>query len=334
MITFENHQYALFILLSGGVTLLIFIFYCFIRRRTIRKIIPDKYARNLIILGSDSVIITKEILIILALAAVTIAMLRPQWGEARREVHSEGTDIIVALDVSRSMLARDIEPSRLERAKTAVKLIAESLHGDRIGLIVFAGESFLLCPLTSDIGAFMMFIDSAGPDSVRLQGTDMGAMFREALKIFEKKRLTSRTLVVITDGEDHEGGALSEAGRLESAGVRVYTLGVGRAEGDYIPAGNGSGMFYRDREGNLIRTKRDTGLLKSLAEETNGIYMDINKNLSGIDKIIRELDNQQRISNGTRIINERIDRTWIFLLAAAVFIALEIIIPERRAGMS
>ena len=329
MMSFAGLEYLpVTLLLSLSVTAF-FAFYMFWRRRAIRAFSPG--GRGMA--GSRKIIAVKEAMIITAVILSFVALLKPQCGEYPREVTGEGTDVLIALDVSRSMLARDADPDRLGRAKKGIRWIAESLSGDRIGLIVFAGDSFLLCPFTGDTGAFMMFLDSAGPDSVRLQGTDMGKMFDEAAGLYEKKRLTSKLLVVITDGEDNEGRAESGIDRFRELGVKVYAAGIGRDGGEFIPAGSDESVpdaYYRDRNGNLIKSSRNEDLLKKIASETGGAYCDITESFSGLGSIIDEIEKQQKSSNRPRVVREKIDRTWIFILLIILILGAEAVIAERR----
>lgn len=330
MITFLHYNYSIYILAAASVIIAFHIFYSIWRRMAVRSAIGDSISARRVIEGLYSRIIVKEVLILLAVLISAVVLLAPTWGDRVREKANEGTDVLIALDVSRSMLARDADPSRLEKAKNAVRIIAESLKGDRIGLIIFAGDAFLQCPLTGDIGAFMMFLDSVGPDSVRVQGTDMGRMLAEALKVYQKKRLTSRMLVVITDGEDHEGRVDSEAEKFKEMGVSVYAAGIGR-DGDLIPAeGDGeSEAFYRDRNGALIKTGKNEDLLKKLAESTGGFYIDITDNFSGLGKIISLIESREDTYYGSGLVREKIDRTYIFLLILIFLLGAEMLIPER-----
>lgn len=331
MITFAGIEYLPAAALTCGAILFFFIFYMIWRRRAVKLLAP--YAKGLTA-GRRLRIALKESLILLAVILSFFALLKPQFGERPREITSEGTDVLIALDVSRSMLAKDADPSRLERAKRGVKWIAESLSGDRIGLIVFAGDAFLLCPLTTDTGAFMMFLDSAGPDSVNIQGTDIGSMLLEAAKVYEKKRLTSKILVIITDGEDHEGGVEPAVEKFRELGVAVYAAGIGRDGGEFIPAEGDRAVpdsFYRDTTGNLVKSSQNRGLLKELASATGGSYSDITASFSGLNEIINVISRQQKENTGTRVIREKIDRTWIFILLIIIALGVESVIPERRS---
>lgn len=328
--SFAGIEYLPAIAVICTAVLLFFAFYMYWRRRALKLMTVNG---RKIIAGDRKRIVFKEILIIIAVLLSFAALLKPQCGETPHEVTSEGTDVLIALDVSRSMLSKDADPDRLGRAKRGIKWIAESLSGDRIGLMVFAGDAFLLCPLTNDIGAFMMFLDSAGPDSVNIQGTDIGAMLSEAAKVYAKKRLTSKLLVIITDGEDHEGGVDAEIEKFRELGVSVYAAGIGRESGEFISAGEDDSTadaFYRDRDGNLVKTRQDQGLLKKLASETGGAYCDITGNFSGLNNIVNVIEKQQKESKGSRIVKEKIDRTWIFILLIILALGVELIIAERR----
>ncbi len=331
MIAFSNSDFIIYIFIIGSVIIAAHIFYSIWRRMAVVSAVGNSAAAKRIVDGLYSRILIKEILILLAVIFSCLVLLGPGWGERLKETSNEGTDVLIALDVSKSMLARDADPSRLEKAKSAVKLIAESLNGDRIGLIIFAGDAFLQCPLTNDIGAFMMFLDSAGPDSMRVQGTDIGKMLAEAGKVYRKKRLASKMLVVITDGEDHEGGVDAEAEKFKEMGVSVYTLGIGRG-GDLIPAEGSeeSGNFYRDSIGNLIKTGKNENLLKQLADKTGGFYTDITDNFSGLKRIVNLIENKENTYYGSRMVKEKIDRTYIFLIILIGLLGAELMIRERR----
>ena len=217
--------------------------------------------------------------------------------------------------------------------KSAVRWIAASLKGDRMGLILFAGDAFLQCPLTADMGAFMMFLDGAGPDALNLQGTDIGRALDEALKVFQKKRLTSKILVLITDGEDHEGRVMESAKKFSDLGVAVYTLGVGREGGTAIPADakeRSGDIYYKDAKGGLIMTRRNSGLLKKLAGATGGTYIDISGSLSGLRPLLGAIEEQEKTKLGSRVVKEPKERFAIFALLLIVLLSVELMIAERK----
>lgn len=263
-----------------------------------------------------------------------IILLRPQWGERLRQVSNEGADVLIALDVSPSMLARDAGGvSRLERAKDAIRWIVDSLKGDRVGLILFSGDAFLQCPLTNDYGAFMMFLDAAGPDSINLKGTDIGAALREAYRVFTTRRLTSRLLVLITDGEDHEGSAEDAAARFREMDVSIYAVGVGSSSGEVIPVSDKekeADAYLRDSEGRLVKTRKDSSFLKKLAGLTRGSYIDITEGFSGLRFILDIIEDQEKTRFGTRIIKEPREQYQIFAVVLCLILIASVIVPGRR----
>ena len=335
MILFGNIKYLFYIVPSALALAVLFVYYILWKRRLLRSLLGVETPGEFFIRSDRKKAKIKEILIIISILLFTLVMLGPQWGEKVREVKSEGTDLLVLLDVSRSMLAGDVKPSRLARAKDAVRFIAESLKGDRIGLVIFAGDAFLLCPLTNDIAAFTMFLDYAAPESIRLQGTDIGKALAEAARVFEKKRLTSRLVLLITDGEDHEGNFAPIADKFRDMDVSIYAAAIGHDEGEFIPEQKnkeeGEG-YHRDSSGKLVRTRMNAGILKKLAAATRGSYIDITESFSGLRFILEIVDEQQKNQFAARIVKERREQYQIFALILLVLIAAEVMIPERAAA--
>jgi Ca-activated chloride channel family protein len=331
MIAFSNSNYMIYIFVICAVIISLHIFYAIWRRMAVNSAFGGKGSARKIIAGDYSRILIKEILILLGIILSSIALLGPMWGDRMKETDYEGTDVLISLDVSRSMLARDVSTTRLDRAKSAIRLIAESLKGDRIGLIIFAGDAFVQCPLTNDIGAFTMFLESVSPDSINLQGTDMGRMLAAAEKFYKKKNLSSKMLIIITDGEDHEGRVIGEAEKFKEMGVAVYALGLGKS-GDLIPLEKNSGeeSFYKDRSGSFIKTAQNENLLKELADKTGGFYIDITSSFSGINRIINIIEGKDKTYYGSKMVKEKIDRTYIFLLILIIILCIEMFINERK----
>ncbi|MCL1865123.1 MAG: VWA domain-containing protein [Spirochaetes bacterium] len=321
----------IYIFVTGAVIIALHIFYAIWRRMAVNSAFGSKDAARKIISGDYSRILMKEVLILFGIIISSVVLLGPMWGDRMKQSDNEGTDVLIALDVSMSMLAKDGGATRLERAKSAIRLIAGSLKGDRIGLIIFAGEAFVQCPLTNDMGAFTMFLESVTTDSINVQGTDMGRMLSAAEKVYTKKNLTSKMLIVITDGEDHENKIDAEAEKFKEIGIAVYALGIGKS-GDLIPFAKNSDEenFYRDRSGSLIKTSQNKDLLKELADKTGGFYSDITSSFSGINKIISIIEGKDKIYYGSKMVKEKIDRTYIFLLILIIILGAEMFINERK----
>ncbi|OHD71378.1 MAG: hypothetical protein A2W19_10255 [Spirochaetes bacterium RBG_16_49_21] len=329
-----NYKYLLYIVGVSSLTLILFFWYLVWKERVITRLGQGIEWEHLI-KGSKAAARIKQALVILSIIIFGIVMLRPQWGEQVRQVTSEGSDLLIALDVSPSMLAQDVKPNRLMRAKDAVRWIVESLKGDRIGLILFSGDVFLQCPLTNDYAAFMMFLDSASPDSIYLKGTDIGMALREAYRVFKNKRLTSRILVLITDGEDHEGSAEEAAGLLKDMDVAIYAIGIGSTSGEVIPmlkpgVRADADNYIRDNNGKLVKTYQDTSFLKKISGYTGGNYIDISNSFSGLHFILEIISDQQKNKYGSRIIKEPREQFQIFTFILLAFLSTELMLQERR----
>lgn len=318
--TFGNTEYAPYIIAVSFSVLAAFIFYLY-RAKRFTAVFPRSML-NVSVFARR----VKICCIVFAIPLFALASLAPQWGEVQREVENEGSDVLIALDVSRSMNAADVGVSRLERAKNAARRIADSVSGGRIGLIVFAGEAFLFCPMTSDKGAFLVFLDSAGTDSVNLQGTDIGAVFNEAFRVFSKRRENSKLLILITDGEDHEGTTEGALDKFKELGVSVYCVGIGRESGAFIQ--ESSSGYIVGRDGNPVRSAKNTSYLKKLAADTGGSYFDISDSFSGLRSIISAIGSQDKNYYGTRLIKEALERFAFFVAPLIFLLTLELLLPD------
>ncbi len=215
---------------------------------------------------------TKAALLSTAVVMVILALLRPQWGFHWEEITRRGVDIMVAVDVSQSMLAEDVSPNRLERAKRELEDLLDILEGDRIGLIAFAGEAWVQCPLTLDYGAFAMFLDYLDPDLIPVPGTAIAQAIELAQESFVEQSSASRALILVTDGEDHLGNVMEAARKAKEAGIQIYTIGIGADQGAPIPSPDGEG-FIQDRNGEVVMTRLDENTLQRVAVETGGAYV-------------------------------------------------------------
>ena len=218
----------------------------------------------------------KAVLIMAAFFLIVAALSRPQWGFALRPVKRHGLDIMVVIDVSKSMLTRDVLPSRLERTKLAIKDLIMKLNGsDHIGLIAFAGDAMVMCPLTYDYNGFLLSLDDLGVDSIPRGGTNMSQAIDESVKAYQGMPDSDKAVVLVTDGEDQEGDALDAARRAHEKGVRIFTVGVGTREGDLIQVTNADGQseFLKDADGNVVKSHLNENLLQQIAYITRGAYV-------------------------------------------------------------
>lgn len=282
---------------------------------------------------NNDLLILKFTLFILFFIFMVLALVRPQFGVKMKMVERQGIDIMVALDISKSMLAEDVVPNRIDRAKFEIGKFYQLLRGDRIGLIVFAGESFVQCPLTLDYGAAQMFLDAVETDWIETQGTSMAEAIRQAEKAFETETGKHKILILISDGEDHEGEALDVAKKAAEKGMIIHTVGIGSESGAGAPIpiakANGNVTYKKDKKGNIVMTKLNSEILKSLAAAGNGIfsYSEGSLDLSKVYGAISELEKKDLGKNKVAIYEEKYQYA---LLVALFFILIEFFIPERR----
>lgn len=272
----------------------------------------------------------KAVLLLAALCCILFALMQPRWGFQWEDITRKGIDIMVAIDVSQSMLAEDIKPNRLERAKRKVYDLCQMMEGDRIGLIAFAGTSFVHCPLTLDYGAFKMFLDYLDPDLIPVPGTAIGDAIKTAIKSFNSRERTAKALIIITDGEDHAGNPLEAAQEAKKKGIKIFTIGVGQEGGAPIPVQDGSGGFKKNEQGELVLSKLDEATLQTIALETGGSYV---RSVTGdldLNKIYKE-DIRGAIEK-TELRSTRVQRweerfQW-FIVAALLLLWLEFFLSE------
>lgn len=271
------------------------------------------------------------------LAAMTLAIValaRPQWGSSWVDVRHHGLDILVVLDTSNSMRAADIAPNRLARAKLGIRDLVHRLRGERIGLVAFAGGAFLQCPLTIDYGAFLMTLDDMHPGILPRGGTAIAQALRKALDSFEEGIESDRAVILITDGEDHEGRPLALIDELNRRGIRVYAIGIGSPEGDLIPIRDEQGrlQFMRDTEGNVIKTSLQEDVLERLALRTGGMYVRAAPGDLGMDRIYDQgIARLKREEMESRSVQMHEDRFAWFLGAAFMLLMVEAVMRDRKS---
>ncbi len=229
----------------------------------------------------------QQILVLIVFSSLIIAWANPQWGAKRHKIKARSADIFVALDISNSMYCQDVAPSRLDQAKRFAHQLTRRLRGERIGLILFAGNAYLQMPLTADYAAADLFIQSANPELAGTQGTAIGDAIRKARDGFSKDDKFHRVMVIISDGEDHDADALEMARQARDDGMILFTVGVGTANGSFIPMTvRGSEDWKRDEQGQPVRTRLNETLLEGIAGEGGGTYFYLNQT----DHILEEID--------------------------------------------
>jgi len=274
---------------------------------------------------------SRLVLRVLALALLVLALARPQWGFRWEEVRRKGLDLVVVLDTSRSMMASDIKPTRLQQAKWGIRDLLRNLRGDRVGLVPFAGSSILQCPLTIDYAAFAMTLDDLYSGIIPRGGTAIEQALRTAVAAFPADRTADRVILLITDGEDHEGDPLALLPELKEKHVRVYTIGIGTLEGEMVPAGDGQGGYFKDRQGQIVKTALKEDVLQKLALGTGGTYVRSAPGDTGLERVFNEsianLKRSEQENRTAKIYEERF--VWP-IAAALLLLAWEALLGDRR----
>ena len=327
MIIFANYQFLWLLLLIP----LFFVFQIVrmaIRKRRICKFGDEALVKELMPSWSKAKSWVRCVLYSLAFFFFVIGLSRPQIGAKLKEHKSQGAEIMIALDVSNSMLAKDYSPNRLERAKLAISRITDKLQDDRIGLIIFAGSSFVQLPITSDYVSAKMFLSNISTQSVPIQGTAIGDAINTAVRSFSSQSEQSRAIIVITDGENHEDDAVAAAMQAAEVGVKVYTIGVGSQEGQPIPMDGG---LLKDKEGNIVVTRLDEETLKEIASAGGGAYVHAGNDEFGLTPIIADIQKMQQEEFNSVMFEEYDEQFMYFLGVALALLVLEMLIGERRS---
>lgn len=327
---FANPDF-LYLLLLLPVLVIFFIINGFRRKRAMRRLGNVVTIRTLIPEMSGARPVVKFILQLFVLTAAIIVLARPQFGSKIEDVKKEGVEVIIALDVSNSMLAEDIQPFRLERAKQAISRLVDNLENDRIGLIVFAGDAYTQIPVTTDYVSAKMFLSSIGPEIVPKQGTAIGAAIDLGIKSFSPGEGKSKAMVVITDGENHEDNPVEAAEEAAKAGVVIHTIGIGSTGGVPIPMNTGGRRDYlKDAEGNTVISRLDEEILKRIAVTTSGTYVRASNTNIGLDEIFNDIRKMKTQELESTVYTEYNDQFQIFAAIALLLLLVDFIIMERR----
>jgi Ca-activated chloride channel family protein len=327
MINFAQAQYLVLILLIP----FFFILQALVlklRRRRIRRFGDEELVRQLMPSYSVSRIWVKLTLFSIGFFFFVIGLSRPQIGAKLKEHETKGAEIMIALDVSNSMLAEDYSPNRLERAKLAISRLVDKLRDDRIGLIVFAGNSFVQLPITTDYVSAKMFLNTISTESVPIQGTAIGEAINTAIRSFSAQSEKSRAIIIITDGENHEDDPVAAAAQAAEMGIRVFTIGVGSPEGKPIPMDGG---LLKDRDGNIVVTRLDESVLQEVAKAGNGLYVRAGNSEFGLNPIIDDIRRMED-ERYSSIVFEEFDEQFMYFMAIALFFfVLEMLVGDRRS---
>jgi len=337
---FQNDIY-----LYGLILIPVFVFIWILIRRGYRKEMEKFGESHLINKLMPDVSIAKKnwkfALLMGALVSLFIALANPQLGSKIEKVQRKGIDMIIAVDISNSMLAEDIKPNRLSRAKRAISKLVDKLQGDRIGLIVFAGQAYTQLPITTDYSAAKMFLSSVSTDYISTQGTSISNAIELGRSTFKEmsedvqagKR--NRAIVIITDGEDQEEGAVDQAKEAAKEGIIIYTIGMGTEKGGPIPLYRGGRMtgYKKDREGHTVITRLNQVELQKIAAAGNGIFVRANNSKVGLNKILEEINQLDKTEIESQTFKAYESHFQIFAFLSILFLSLSLLLSERKGKL-
>jgi len=278
----------------------------------------------------------RRFLIIIAAFFLIISLAMPQIGAKLTMIKRYGVDIMIAVDISSSMLAQDIKPSRIEKAKLEISSFIDKLKGDRVGILTFAGDSFMQCPLTLDYSAAKMFLSIIEPGMMPKPGTAIGGAIKTAAKSFSRKERKHKVIVLITDGEDHDTNPVEASNEAKREGIIIYTIGIGTKKGEPIPVMDESGKvigYKKDKGGEVVMTKLDEEALQKIALVTDGKYYHATAGEFELDSIYEEISKMEKKELSNRMLTQHEDRFQYFLGIALALLCIEFLIGDRRNGL-
>ena len=329
MFRFQNIEY-LWLLAIPGLIILLFIISSFFSKKKLNKIGDINLIKLLIPDASQSRKILKLILVCLSLSSMVIAIARPQFGTQLKEVKTQGIEVIVALDVSYSMLAQDLKPDRLSNAKRFIEKILGRLKNDKFGMIIFAGDAIVQMPITDDVNSARLYLSTINTDIIPVQGTEIGKALDLSARSFTKDEKASKVIILITDGENHEtDDILDISNKLKEKDIKVFTVGMGLEEGAPIPNVNGRG-FLKDKNGNVVISALDEKTLINIANSTKGIYVRATNASNTTDVILDEISKLNTSEIIKREFSKFDDKFQYFAFLAFILLIIDVFTSERK----
>lgn len=317
-------------LLVAVPILAIFYFYSnYRRRKKLRKYGDMELLRLLMPEVSKYRPDVKFWLTLAALVTMVFMLAQPQFGSKMETVKRQGIETVVALDISNSMLAQDVAPSRLDKSKKLISRLVETFNNDKVAMIVFAGEAFTQLPITSDYVSAKMFLETISPSLISTQGTDIRAAIDLAMKSFTPNEGVGRAIVLITDGENHEGGAIEAAQEAAKKGVHVFVLGVGSPDGSPIPA-EGSNEFRRDKDGNVVVTRLNEEMCREIARAGSGMYVRVDNTNNAERALNAEINKLAKADVETQVFTEFNEQFQVLAWLALILLAIEVMVLNRK----
>ena len=327
MFRFENPTY-LWLLLIIPILIIIKIMMWYVQRKKLSRIGNPTLLKELMPDVSRFRPWVKFLLLITALSSLILALARPQFGSKISHEKRNGIEAIIALDISNSMLAQDVQPSRLDKSKLMIENLINSFINDKIGLVVFAGEAYVQLPITSDYVSAKMFLSDITPSLISAQGTDIARAIRVSLSSFTQQKGVGKAIILITDGEDNEGGALEAVKEAKEKGVNVFILGVGDSKGAPIPLGNGE--YLKDNHGQTVMTALNENMCKEIAQAGSGTYIHIDNTSLAQEQLNNELSKLQKGDSDAVVYSEYNEQFQFVALFSFILLLIEVCLLERK----
>lgn len=324
------HTEILYLLLLIPVFVVLFMLAIRSKKKAIKRFGDLSVISQLMPMVSFKRPVYKFTIVMLALVFIIVGIAGPQFGSKRQKVKRKGVEIVIALDVSNSMLANDIKPNRLEKSKRAISRLVEKLGDDKIGLVVFAGEAYTQLPITTDYSSARLFLSGINTDIVPIQGTAIGSAIDLASRSFTPESKASKAIVIITDGENHQDDAIKAAQAAREKGIIVHTIGMGLPEGAPVPIKGQPGVFRKDANGNVVVTKLDENLLKQIAAAGEGAYIRANNTNVGLNALFKEINKMDKTLLESKVYSEYDERFQYFILAGLFLLLLEFLVLGRK----
>ncbi|MFV0522692.1 MAG: VWA domain-containing protein [Mangrovibacterium sp.] len=331
MFRFAHIEY-LYALAIVPILVLLYIIIRVQRKKALKKFGEPEIIEQLMPNVSNSRPNIKFSLWMLALISLILALAQPQFGSKLKTEKSKGVELMIALDVSNSMLAEDIQPNRLERSKRAISGLVDRLKNDKLGLIVFAGDAYTQLPITTDFSSAKLFLSSVNTDIVPRQGTAIGAAIKLATNSFSPQFEGNKAIIIITDGENHEDNAVDAAKAANEQGIKVHTIGMGLPQGGPIPMHNQYGQkdYRKDKDGNTVITKLNEPMLQQIAKAGGGVYVRANNSQVGLNAIYNEIEKMDAGEMESQRYSEYADQYQWFIALALFFLLFDFLILERK----
>ncbi len=331
MFRFASPEY-LYLLAVLPVLAMLHYYILYKKKRQLRKYGDPTLLKSLFVGYSKWRPEVKFWLAVAALACFIVAFARPQYGMKAETRERQGIEAIIALDVSNSMLAEDVKPNRLERAKMMISSMVDNMNDDKVGLIVYAGQAFTQLPITSDYVSAKMFLETINPGMMSVQGTDIAEAINLAMKSFTQNKGVTRAIFVVTDGEDNEGAAVEAASKAAEMGMRVYMMGIGDPQGAPIPI-PGSTHYITDEEGNTVISKLSEEMCREIAKAGNGSYIYVDNSSSAQKKLSEQVDRLAKSKMETQMYSEYDEQYQGFVLLGLFFLLIDVLLRERESAM-